>query len=112
MNQPLSPEREHEIRLYDPTFRFTNVRDGNFFADTEAAELARNILDLLNEIDRLRAERAEHRDQVLTEAAELIRQHRGDLDDDLPWFDTRDRDAAAELLLAARTAPQEQETGR
>jgi hypothetical protein len=44
-----------------------------------------------------------YRDQVLTEAAELIREHRGDLDDDGPWWDTRDRDTAAALLLAART---------
>lgn len=43
------------------------------------------------------------RDRILTEAAALIREHRGDMDDDVPWFDTRDRDHAAALLLAART---------
>ena len=43
------------------------------------------------------------RNAVLTEAAELIREHRGELDDDGPWWDTRDRDTATAVLLAART---------
>ncbi|MFJ8474221.1 hypothetical protein [Kitasatospora sp. NPDC094011] len=42
-------------------------------------------------------------DRTLTEAAELIREHRGDLDDDGPWWDTRDRDTAISILLTART---------
>jgi hypothetical protein len=46
---------------------------------------------------------AKARNRVLTDAAELIRQHRGDLDDDNPWWDTRDRDTAIAVLLTART---------
>lgn len=63
------------------------------------------IRQLRAELEQAGADRAQHRDQVLTEAAELIREHRGDLDDDGPWWDTRDRDTAAGLLLAARTTP-------
>jgi hypothetical protein len=51
----------------------------------------------------LRQQLARCRNQALTEGAELIRAHRGDLDDDAPWWDTRDRDTAMRLLLAART---------
>lgn len=45
-----------------------------------------------------------YRDQVLTEAMVLLRQHDGDE----WWYDTRDRDAAVGLLAAVRTNPQEQ----
>jgi hypothetical protein len=51
----------------------------------------------------LRQQLARCRNQALTEGAELIHAHRGDLDDDAPWWDTRDRDTAVRLLLAART---------
>lgn len=57
------------------------------------------------ENDRLRQQLAEARNATLTEGAELIREHRGDLDADAPWWDTRDQACAAALLLAARTQP-------
>lgn len=75
------------------------MADATPLTDDQLAEIRTHVTA---EADRVLAALAQHRDQVLTEAAELLRAHRGDLSDDSPWWDTRDRDTAANLLLAAR----------
>ncbi|MDH6141119.1 hypothetical protein P3T35_003132 [Kitasatospora sp. GP30] len=69
--------------------------------DELRAHLVTGVIDAMYRADTLIDT---YRDQVLTEAAELLRQHRGDLCDGYPWWDTRDRDTAIAVLLAARAA--------
>ena len=60
--------------------------------------ISRQMAELVQpEIDRLRAELATARDQVLTEAAEMLQQATA------PAHQTDGLDTAADLLLAART---------
>jgi len=70
------------------------------------AHARQDVPALLAEIERLRAQLAASRDHVLTEAAAMLRSA------PVAAHETDGVDAAADLLLAARTAPQEQETAR
>jgi hypothetical protein len=66
---------------------------------TTAADVIDPGVQVLFQPARVRDAAGDYRDQVLTEAIALLRQHDGDE----WWFDTRDRDAAIGLLAAART---------
>ncbi|MCX4751743.1 hypothetical protein OG455_41730 [Kitasatospora sp. NBC_01287] len=59
---------------------------------------------VLAEVDRLRAEQAQHRDQVLAEAAELLQANRAAVYEDAGRHAADGMDRARDLLLAARTS--------
>lgn len=58
MPKPLASWREHQIRTFEPTELFNDVESGYRDSAEAAAQVGRIVVDLLNEIDRLRAARA------------------------------------------------------
>lgn len=55
MTNPLSIEREHQIRIYEPTHLIASVLDGERDLLGASREFGDIILDLLREVERLRS---------------------------------------------------------
>lgn len=109
-NGRFSPSEDIEEPELTPEQREYNIASGELFqlgAYGHFGHWPDGVIHPTAYLDVLRAAQerfaAAVRNSALAEGAELIHRHRGDLDEALPWWDTRDKNTATGILDAART---------